>query len=830
MSLTFFHHAWLCATLLALVTSSGLYAQPVANATACAAEEAQSGNRNRSVLTVRWKVINGKLAVDHQASRGLFKPSLLLQCRAGMIGVSAAQAQKMTLEMEAQLLREFDALLLKLEPFVDLALPVSDPANPVTDVPPPATLRASHDWKTYRQLYTAWNDSRPPNVRSQFPLRIVMLDRVLKSSASLMLQLADTPIRAFFKDETEDDSPANDQLDDVNGQVTFHINDPIGDLLQEQDYNLKLPSVTNLENASFIAPDKNQIVAALAPLKGRFWRSSLVRNYLNDYFLASRSGYQRILGDDMIGPASALPKQIIIPPVPQIVRIVFYGIKDEGEIKAGLRQLLTDEEFALYLVKKSQPNSQIIKDCPARIDAPDPAATADSGQGISISCKYVAYEDLGAKDRLPFLNANDLLLQQRALAAMDLVMGPGKFTPDNENEEGEIDDGNVVRFVELQINQRETEPPPPPPPPPPAVTRANATAPANSANDFSGFNPRPERCVEKPCLNFIGGEIVYRPGQGIRFNGLYERKRILQGDLSIRVGNFGGYTIAGDGAWDYLFFDKLNHRLAFQVHGATDSTANRLFNRVRTDERRTGGMMRAEYELMTNPTLLTLSFGGKHETVELTQGDKIVAKQNVTSFQTGAVFVTASKDILWRRTVQLEPTLRFAPGVGAQQKSFAVFSLAGIFHQYLPGRRDFVISGRVDTASKNTPLFEQPFLGGVDSVRGFRMDDAIGRRQWTLQHEYQFPVPGVKPESTGLLAKLRSQVQLAAFFDVGGMYQTTGSAAGTRVGSGVGVRFAYGAQVLKFDWAYGIGNGAQERGRGRFYFSISREIPRLIRR
>jgi outer membrane protein assembly factor BamA len=73
-------------------------------------------------------------------------------------------------------------------------------------------------------------------------------------------------------------------------------------------------------------------------------------------------------------------------------------------------------------------------------------------------------------------------------------------------------------------------------------------------------------------------------------------------------------------------------------------------------------------------------------------------------------------------------------------------------------------------------------------------------------------------------------VQLAAFFDVGGMYQTTGSAAGTRVGSGVGVRFAYGAQVLKFDWAYGIGNGAQERGRGRFYFSISREIPRLIRR
>jgi hypothetical protein len=476
----------------------------------------------------------------------------------------------------------------------------------------------------------------------------------------------------------------------------------------------------------------------------------------------------------------------------------------------------------------------------------------------SFSCRYVAYEDLGKKDKLPYLNASNLSKQQASLASLGLSMGPGPFVSADDEAAEEVenaDDENELRFVELQITKGEEErkdaderPPALANPSAPMSTNAPGTVPApanpsaHGATDPSGGPtddlsnnvsalkpPSKDRCIHKPCLNFIGGGAVYRPGQGVRFYGAYDRKRLLKGDLAIRVGNFGGHIISGEGRWDYLFFDKLNRRLSFQINGATDSTANRMFSGVETDERRTGGAFRAELELLTDPALLTLSFGGKRETIEITQNEKTAAKQNLTIFQTGAVFVVASKNVLWRRVVQLEPALRFDPGLGAGQKSFAVFSLTGLFHQYLPGRRDFIINGRVDVASKQTPLFEQPFLGGEDSVRGFRIDDAIGLRQWVLQHEFQFPVPYMKPESSGLPAMLRSQVQLAAFFDVGGMYRTTGSPAGTRFGPGLGVRFNRGPHVLKFDWAYGIGDGAQGRGHGRFYFSVSREIPRLIR-
>lgn len=810
----------------------------------CVAEETKEGNRNSSILIVRLKIVGGRLAVDWPASSDQFKPSLLFQCRAGMISAGTAKARRMKLAIEKRLLAELDMLLLKQEQFVSLALPVGDSSSRPDDVPPPATLRESHDWKTYHKLYMDWNESRPDVIRAQFHPRLVFLDRVL--NGSLKALLADTPIRAYFKDESDDDNPLNDKLDVVTGQITFHVNDPIGDLMQEQDYKITLPAqVTGVAGAEFIAPDRKQIARALAPLKGKFWRAKLVGSYLNDFFVTSRSGYQRIVGAITVSQAFVLPKQINIPPVPQIVRIVFYGTKDDGEIKTALRQILTDREFAVYTKKKSLPNFQIIKECPDKIASPgpanaDPDATADTDQTIKISCRFVAYEDLGAKDNLPYLNANDLAQQQLALSALDWTMGPGRFTPDdesgNENNENtpedDDDDANVAKFVELQINKRITAPHSANPAAP-GTQASVGNPPASATDNVKALKPQlQQRCLNKPCLNFIGGELVYRPGQGIRFYGLYERKRILNGDISIRVGNFGGYIISGDGEWDYLFFNKLNHRLSFQIHGATDSTANRLFGAVETDERRTGGSFRAEYELLTNPALLTISFGGKRETVELTQNEKKVAKQNLTIFQTGLVFVMASKDVIWRRTIQLEPAFRFDPGLTPSQRGFGVFSMSGIFHQYLPGRRDFIVNGRVDVASKNTPLFEQPFLGGEDSVRGFRSDDAIGRRQWVLQHEYQFPVPGVKPESDGLLAMLRSRVQLAAFFDVGGIYRTTGSPSGTRFGSGLGVRFNYGPHVLKFDWAYGIGDSAlgQGRGHGRFYFSVSREIPRLLRR
>ncbi len=819
----------------------------------CSAEESKDGNRGRSTLTVRLKAVKGRIVVDHVRSKGSFKPSPLFQCRAGMIDSGKREAEQLKYKFENLLLREIDSRLQKQPQFYWFALTEDEKKNPPSETPEFIVLRESDGpWEQLKKQYETWNAKRPEGIQINFQLKLV-LERCLTSDfpAGLNRFLGDTPIRKF--DQTSDDEEMNDRLDEKLGEITFHIHDLIGDLMQERDYIINVPSPVNVPGSEFISPSKEQIADMLSPLKGKFWLGKTIQAYLKDFFAGSRSGYERAFCAS--GAAKFPPKQITIRQAPQITRVVFYGIEDEGQIRVALRQILTDREFENYLEKITLPQPQVIKKCPSKTSDPsDPFGPSGPSGGvkkeIKLNCLFIDYKDLAVEETLPYLNMRDTAYQQIVLSERGLVMGVNEHKPDegsgenNREEPGDQCGDDLVRFVELQISRPDDEkkekkdeprttraPVKSPIDPSPGIIASVSDTSVISTGNEPPLEPQKEvRCLNKPCLNFIGGGVAYRPDQGVRFFALYRRQEFLNGDWSIKFGSFGGLILSGDVNWDYLFFNKLNRRLSFQIGGGTDSIAKRLFDGVETDERRTGGAFRAGLELKREPTLLSVFVGGKHETVELKQKETITAKQNLTSFQTGAIFATSSKDIRYRRTVQFEPAIRFSPGISTGQKSFSILSLSAIFHQYLPGRRDFIMGGRLESASKNTPLFEQPYFGGEDSVRGFRVDDAIGRNQWILQNEFLFPVPGLKPESTGLPATIRSQFQLAAFFDVGGIYQTTGSKPGVRYGPGVGMRFNYGVHVLKFDWAYGIGDGALGRGHGRFYFSISREIPRLIRR
>jgi hypothetical protein len=122
---------------------------------------------------------------------------------------------------------------------------------------------------------------------------------------------------------------------------------------------------------------------------------------------------------------------------------------------------------------------------------------------------------------------------------------------------------------------------------------------------------------------------------------------------------------------------------------------------------------------------------------------------------------------------------------------------------------EYDLSGHFENALGNPPIFELPSLGGADTVRGFRADDAIGRRLWSTQSELWWHVlPRLPP------------LKLATFVDLGGAYQTTGSYAGLREGLGTGVRLDLRVAVLKFDWAYGLGQAATGGSRGKFYFNV----------
>jgi hypothetical protein len=122
---------------------------------------------------------------------------------------------------------------------------------------------------------------------------------------------------------------------------------------------------------------------------------------------------------------------------------------------------------------------------------------------------------------------------------------------------------------------------------------------------------------------------------------------------------------------------------------------------------------------------------------------------------------------------------------------------------------EYDLSSRFENAAGDAPIFELPSLGGADTVRGFRADDAIGRRLWSSQNELWWHVTSRLPP-----------LKIATFLDLGGAYQTTGSYPGLRAGPGTGLRLDLRVAVLKFDWAYGFGPAATGGSRGKFYFNV----------
>jgi hemolysin activation/secretion protein len=151
--------------------------------------------------------------------------------------------------------------------------------------------------------------------------------------------------------------------------------------------------------------------------------------------------------------------------------------------------------------------------------------------------------------------------------------------------------------------------------------------------------------------------------------------------------------------------------------------------------------------------------------------------------------------------------------------------MTGNYHQQLPRLFEADLSANIGVANIGTPIYEQPSLGGAEVLRGFRKDDAIGRRLWSLQNELWAPIPGFGDSQSSLSRFLRKQVRLAGFVDVGAVEEATGSKSGTRTGPGLGARLIFFPVVMKLDWAYGLGDAAVGRGHGRVYFSVSTNTP-----
>jgi hypothetical protein len=648
-------------------------------------------------------------------------------------------------------------------------------------------------------------------------------------------QLGDDPISletktALILDFGSDDVFAVSPFDSDAGTIDFRVADPI----LNTDYQV---TVKDAGCGAQLVADRADIVEILKGLEGGLWRSAEIRSLLEGFY--SNLGYEATIS---LSEARAEQKTIEIEESPRITRIVFpcsatQLCSQPDLLDQAVYLLLPDPAFRAF-IRKGRPFADIL-DASGKpefktLQLPDLLASAAPG-----SCPE------------PYLNLLKLQTQQLQLGQIGLAVAQavnvdrsaggvtfvdlqvqkttnsgaaGSKTPENVTRTG-APGASQQGFINPHEQAPERQPgftpiPQLPRNSAPSTTADNLSRPENKKD--VGWEPDERK-------NFVGGGFQYRPGQNVRLFALYQRSQLFTSDdsLSVQAGGNGSALGSVNYFVDYLFFGALHRRLSLQMTAGSDNVASRQLAGLTVDQRQTGGSARFELELFRDLRGFQLRFfaEGERSTVELKDETDATTKVNLTTLDVGALYFHRTEGTRRPRTTKFEPRLRLGLGMSSTEPSFKVFSVKGDWHQKLQHLFELDFAGQFAVAGESTPLFEQPSLGGAESVRGFRTDDAIGRRLWSLQSEFWTPIPGLKSRAESLAEYLKRNVRIAAFLDLGGIYETSFSESGTRAGPGVGLRIIRFPVVIKLDWAYGLGRGISGSGHGKFYFSLTSNLP-----
>jgi Haemolysin secretion/activation protein ShlB/FhaC/HecB len=856
------HHSWIVGSLLLVLSSSLIAVASIATHSGVTRDASATSrvddDSDLSELKIAFKLVKGKLRVNRQTSTANFSPRFDSRLSKSL---SKTEVINSLFDDIDKALRELNApYYYSLNDDIrhridrDEAFRTSVESDPQTK---DLITLTTDDWSRFQTAFTRWRNDKTPTLKPE-----LLSFALLRALGLLTRSFANTPL--FFDVVT--DAP-NDI--DLVGNITVHVADPLGDLT-EDDYSIVVPQDPGtFPHKNKISPSVEDIRKVLQPLQGQLWRSQRIVGYLQNYF--EDSDYQREPEQEMdllptlhVDEASNQPPRVIrIGKVRRIVRIDLMDFKEnDAATDLVLRQLLNDLHFRLF-VKKQYGK-----------DASDRPLHATTAEGL-ISFRYLYLHTLSGIDQEPHfsLSRYEAYIAGLARLGFSLTVGPydpdtdtlegappsPQPTPDDDDEDDEDEEPKGPLYLRLLLGKKsaassnENNPESPGPSPSPSPSPGNSPSPSPSPGNSPspspspGSNPSPSPLpvsspvaspsiasrATKPKRNFIGGELFFKPDQGIKINGIYKRFGLLQtgqgqADLTVRLGSRDEhFIVSGNFAGDNLLFQSLRRRLSIDLNGSSDFEAQRIFFNTKTDERRQFSSVRADFELLSRPNVFSIFLEASGGTVELIQNNQSIGKQRLNNLGFGGSLILKTDEVRPLRSLQLEPAVRFGLGLARNEPAYRVFSLHGVFQQHrdIPARTGFQVAGHFNWASSGTPLFEQPSFGGVESVRGFREDDAVGLRVWSLQNEIRAPVFGLAPDAQGLKKFLRSQLKLAAFLDVGAAHRTTGSVAGLRAGPGAGLRLNFQGVSMKFDLAYGLGNASAGRGRGRFHFSVEAPLP-----
>jgi hypothetical protein len=320
----------------------------------------------------------------------------------------------------------------------------------------------------------------------------------------------------------------------------------------------------------------------------------------------------------------------------------------------------------------------------------------------------------------------------------------------------------------------------------------------------------------------VGAE--YQPRKEPRFTVAYSRAGLgannaVSGELGYQeefLGN-ANYT------HDFLGFDGLDKRLQVTVGGFSDFVPDRLASGSEFDERRSGGSVAAQLELFRdlNRSWLRLDLGGGYREVTVEQGGESVSSDGIASLDTGLLFMKSWDGTPGAARLEVEPILRLAHA-RRHRDWFALPSLTARYHRFVSSfwQWDIAVHGEIST--HETPTTELPSLGGEDTVRGYRADAGLGRAVWAVQNEIWMPLRWDMGLPEGFDRFLRRNLALAAFVDVGGVYDSVDQFSGFKAGAGLGLRMVW-QDLLTFrlDWAHPLTSREDDRGGSMVYFSIA---------
>jgi hypothetical protein len=286
----------------------------------------------------------------------------------------------------------------------------------------------------------------------------------------------------------------------------------------------------------------------------------------------------------------------------------------------------------------------------------------------------------------------------------------------------------------------------------------------------------------KPKSRHIAAGFAYNPGQGFGALG-----NLQLASLTLAAGGPSGTLGSGSYSASYLGFSA-------SANAGVSVERNRFLDGVKVDQHSIAESATLGWEPWRG-------LDGNTVLVQLSPSHAVVFSETLNTIEPGVQFIhnDLTSEYPWRISIdaRLLADLRFA-------KSIVTANTHRSYDHW-----EYDLTGRFENAFGNSPIFELPSFGGAETVRGFRADDAIGRRLWADQNELWHALPRWPV------------LKIAAFADFGGAYQTIGSSPGLRAGLGTGLRLDLRVAVLKFDWAYGFGQAATGGSRGKFYFDVT---------